>query len=91
MKRLCPGIYGRRMAYLGLHQISVCNFDAGRASVLKSLRYRRSLKYGLLYLISFLPHAQTDYLDHCAVGVTPDVGVQTCHASSEVGVKRVVA
>jgi glycosyltransferase involved in cell wall biosynthesis len=53
VKRACPSVYGRRLAYLGLHQMATGDFAAGRASVLNSLRYRRSVKYALLYLISF--------------------------------------
>jgi glycosyltransferase involved in cell wall biosynthesis len=53
VKRACPSVYGRRLAYLGLHQMATGDFTAGRASVLRSLRYRRSVKYALLYLASF--------------------------------------
>lgn len=53
VKRLCPSVYGGKLAYLGLHQMAVGDFSAGRSSVLSSLRYRWSMKYALLYLASF--------------------------------------
>lgn len=53
VKRGCPAVYGRRLAYLGLHQMAVDDFAAGRSSVWRSLKYRRSVKYALLYVVSF--------------------------------------
>jgi len=53
VKRACPSAYGQKLAYLGLHQMATGDFRAGRAAVLDSLRYRRSVKYVLLYLGSF--------------------------------------
>ena len=49
----CPSIYGSRLAYLGLHQMAVADFASGRASILRSLRYRFALKYLLLYVASY--------------------------------------
>lgn len=51
--RLCPAHFGSRLAYLGLHQMAIEDFAAGRKSVLRSLRYRFSLKYLLLFPASF--------------------------------------
>jgi hypothetical protein len=50
---VCPSVYGKRLAYLGLHQLAVNDFDTGRSSILRSLRYRPSVKYALLYVSSF--------------------------------------
>lgn len=53
LMRACPSMYGKRLAYLGLHQMAVNDFIAGRSSILLSLKYRFSLKYFLLYVSSF--------------------------------------
>jgi glycosyltransferase involved in cell wall biosynthesis len=57
LTRTCPSVYGRRLAYLGLHQMAVDDFVSGRASVLRSLTYRFSVKYIFLYALSFLLNA----------------------------------
>jgi glycosyltransferase involved in cell wall biosynthesis len=49
----CPKAYGRRLAYLGLHQMAINDFASGRSSILRSLPHRFSVKYLLLYLSSF--------------------------------------
>lgn len=53
VKHACPSVYGRRLAHLGLHQMAVNDFAAGRSSILSSFKYRRSVKYALLFLSSF--------------------------------------
>lgn len=58
LTRTCPRAYGQRLAYLGLHQMAVGNFTAGRSAVLRSLRYRPSGKYAMLYIISFFIRAR---------------------------------
>lgn len=50
---VCPSVYGKRLAYLGLHQMTVDDFVSGRSSILRSLKYRFSVKYILLYCSSF--------------------------------------
>lgn len=50
---LCPSVYGKRLAYLGLHQMAVNNFASGRSLILCSLKYRFSMKYVLFYIFSF--------------------------------------
>ena len=50
---LCPRRYGEKLAYLGLHQMLTGNFCTGRRSVLCSLRYKLSVRYFGLYLLSF--------------------------------------
>jgi len=54
-----PSVYGAKLAYLGLHQMAIARFPTGRSSVLRSLRYRFSLKYLLMYLASFFMSART--------------------------------
>jgi hypothetical protein len=51
--RVSPALLGAKLAYLGLHQMAIADFQAGRRSVLRSLRYRFSLKYLLLFPASF--------------------------------------
>jgi glycosyltransferase involved in cell wall biosynthesis len=51
--RISPKLFGAKLAYLGLHQMAIADFAAGRRSILKSLRYRFSLKYALLFPASF--------------------------------------
>jgi glycosyltransferase involved in cell wall biosynthesis len=58
MKRSCPMVYGKRLTYLGLHQMASGDFASGRRSVLRSLKYRPTLKYVALYLSSFLLSAR---------------------------------
>jgi glycosyltransferase involved in cell wall biosynthesis len=53
LTRTCPTAYGRRLAYLGLHQMAINDFASGRSSILRSLSHRFSAKYLLLYLSSF--------------------------------------
>lgn len=54
VRRICPKVFGARLAYLGLHQFAIGEFPSGRESVLRSLAYRPSFKYILLYLGSFV-------------------------------------
>lgn len=63
VRNLCPSVYGRRLAYLGLHQMATNDFVSGRSSILRSLKYRFSLKYLLLYLSSYFLKA------HHVVGI----------------------
>jgi glycosyltransferase involved in cell wall biosynthesis len=51
--RLSPELLGAKLAYLGLHQMAIADFAAGRRSVLASLRYRFSLKYLALLPASY--------------------------------------
>lgn len=53
LARISPALLGAKLAYLGLHQMAISDFSAGRRSVLQSLRYRFSLKYLLLFPASF--------------------------------------
>lgn len=53
LERTCPVVYGRRLTYLGLHQMAVNDFSSGRSSILRSIKYRRSMKYVSLYMLSF--------------------------------------
>jgi GalNAc5-diNAcBac-PP-undecaprenol beta-1,3-glucosyltransferase len=53
LARISPALLGAKLAYLGLHQMAIADFAAGRRSVLRSLRYRFSLKYLLLFPASF--------------------------------------
>jgi GalNAc5-diNAcBac-PP-undecaprenol beta-1,3-glucosyltransferase len=55
---MCPSVYGKRLAYLGLHQTAVGDFISGRSSILRSLQYRFSVKYLLLYISSFFLRAR---------------------------------
>jgi glycosyltransferase involved in cell wall biosynthesis len=48
-----PAVFGRKLAYLGLHEMAIGDFSRGRSSVSRSLRYRFSVKYVALYLASF--------------------------------------
>jgi glycosyltransferase involved in cell wall biosynthesis len=57
--RSAPAVYGGRLAYLGLHQLATADFASGRESIRRSLAYRFSLKYALLYLSSFVIGAGT--------------------------------
>lgn len=52
--RLCPELYGKRLAYLGFHQLTVGDFSGGRQSIFNSLKYDFSIKYLGLYCLSFL-------------------------------------
>ncbi|MHB8728982.1 MAG: glycosyltransferase family 2 protein [Sulfuricaulis sp.] len=52
--RVCPTTYGSKLAYLGLHQMAIDDFASGRSSVLRSLKYRFTIKYILLYSLSFI-------------------------------------
>jgi glycosyltransferase involved in cell wall biosynthesis len=45
LERMCPRTLGGKLAYLGLHQMAIGEFAAGRASIRRSLRHRWSLKY----------------------------------------------
>jgi glycosyltransferase involved in cell wall biosynthesis len=56
---LSRSMYGSKLAYLGLHQMATGHFASGRASVLRSLRYRFSGKYLLVYLGSWCVSART--------------------------------
>jgi GalNAc5-diNAcBac-PP-undecaprenol beta-1,3-glucosyltransferase len=58
LTRTCPSLYGRRLAYLGLHQMAIDDVISGRSSILRSLKYRFSAKYALLYIFSFFLTAQ---------------------------------
>jgi hypothetical protein len=49
----CPSQYGKRLAYLGLYQMAMGDFVLGRASMLSSFKYKLSVKYLLIYLLSF--------------------------------------
>lgn len=51
--RLNPVLFGAKLAYLGLHQMAISDFATGRRSILRSLRYRFSLKYLVLLPASF--------------------------------------
>lgn len=53
LKLICSMMYGRRLAYLGLHQMATGEFATGRSSILKSLKYRFSVKYALFFFLSF--------------------------------------
>ncbi len=53
LKRLCPVVYGKKLAYLGLHQLMTGEYKLGRESIRTSLPFRFSIKYLLLYGISF--------------------------------------
>jgi GalNAc5-diNAcBac-PP-undecaprenol beta-1,3-glucosyltransferase len=53
MARACPSRYGSRLAYLGLHQMAIKDFISGRSAILRSLKYRFSIKYMLFYFFSF--------------------------------------
>jgi len=55
---VCPSMYGKRLAYLGLHQMAIDDFASGRLSILRSLQYRFSMKYFLLYVSSFFLRAK---------------------------------
>lgn len=57
LMRTCPSVYGKRLAYLGLHQMAVDDFVSGRTSILRSLTYRFSVKYMFLYVSSFFLNA----------------------------------
>jgi glycosyltransferase involved in cell wall biosynthesis len=50
---ICPSVYGKKLAYLGLHQMAVDDFVLGRSSILCSLKYRFSAKYAIFYMLSF--------------------------------------
>ncbi len=54
LARISPRLLGAKLAYLGLHQMAISDFAAGRRSVLQSLRYRFSFKYLLLFPASFV-------------------------------------
>lgn len=58
LARVSPMLLGSKLAYLGLHQMAIADFPAGRRSVLRSLRYRFSLKYLLLFPASFFITAE---------------------------------
>jgi hypothetical protein len=58
LTRACPSTYGKRLAYLGLYQMAVNDFISGRSSILHSLKYRLSVKYILLYILSFFLSAK---------------------------------
>lgn len=53
LMRLCPSRYGSKLGYLGLHQMATGDFGSGRSTVLRSLKYRFSVKYLLFYAVSF--------------------------------------
>lgn len=53
MARVCPSRYGSKLAYLGLHRMAINDFISGRSAILRSLKYRFSIKYILLYFSSF--------------------------------------
>lgn len=59
LKRLCPEEYGKRLAYLGLHQLMSSEFKEGRKSIVSSLSFRFSLKYLSICLLSFFVGAQS--------------------------------
>lgn len=54
----CPTLYGSRLAYLGLHQMAINEFAAGRVSIWQSLKYRFSLKYASFLIVSFFVSGQ---------------------------------
>ena len=56
---LAPQVLGGKLAYLGLHQMAIADFPSGRASILRSLHYRFSLKYLMLYCASFFLGTRT--------------------------------
>lgn len=56
---LAPRVLGGKLAYLGLHQMAIADFSSGRASILRSLHYRFSLKYLMLYCASFFLGTRT--------------------------------
>jgi len=58
LAQVCPSAYGKRLAYLGLHQMAVNDFISGRSYILRSLKYRYSIKYVLLYIASFFIRAK---------------------------------
>jgi glycosyltransferase involved in cell wall biosynthesis len=45
LERLAPDRYGKLLAYVGLYRMAVDDFPAGRALILRSFKYRLSLKY----------------------------------------------
>lgn len=53
IKRLCPKLYGRKIAYLGLHQLMVGEFREGRKNIILSMKYHFSIKYLILFFLSF--------------------------------------
>ena len=54
IKKLCPECYGQRLASLGLYQILNNEKKEGRSNVLKSLKFRFSLNYCFLFILSFI-------------------------------------
>lgn len=53
MLRECPERYASKLAYLGLHEMMTGEFTSGRRSVLRSLKYRFSVKYLALVILSW--------------------------------------
>lgn len=53
VRRLCPKLYGSKKAYLGMHRLLIGDFPGGRKEILESMRYRFSVKYLGLFLLSF--------------------------------------
>lgn len=54
MKSLCPGCYGQALAQLGYLEILNNEKSAGRKVLHESFKYSFSLRYFILYLLSFI-------------------------------------
>jgi len=54
LKRLCPKYYGQRLAGLGASQILNGEILEGRKRLLESFKFNFSLKYFILFLLSFI-------------------------------------
>jgi glycosyltransferase involved in cell wall biosynthesis len=55
----CPAVFGFRLAYLGLHELMIDDRSSGRRSILRSLRYRFSVKYLVLLVLSWFVGSKT--------------------------------
>lgn len=54
IRRASPHTYGFRLAFLGLHELMAGDAAEGRRNVVRSLRYRPSLKYAAVFLLSWI-------------------------------------
>lgn len=58
LRKLCPLEYGRKLAYLGLHQLMSGESLEGRRSIYHSLTYCFSMKYIVIYFVSLFVGAK---------------------------------
>jgi glycosyltransferase involved in cell wall biosynthesis len=54
LKKLCPNRCGERMAMLGFYQIMHGEKTDGRKNILESFKYKFSIKYGILFILSYI-------------------------------------